>query len=132
MTLVHAYAQVIREVPEEKASAFVPRLLAFMKHRGHLSLLPQVLRILEREPARSSIPTVVVARESDARKFSSGIREALTKLGLPREAGAEEKAHRTLIDPRLVGGYSVRANSRIIDRSFRSALVSLYERAIRN
>ncbi len=124
MSLANAYAQVIREIPEGKASAFVPRLFAFMKSRGHLSLLPQVLRILERQPADASVPMVVVAKESDVKKFSSAIRETLAKLA------PEEKTHRTIVDPRAVGGYSVRAGSRTIDRSFRSALVSLYRRSI--
>lgn len=121
MNLANAYADVIRSVPEKDAKAYVPKLMAFMKSRGHLSILPEVVRILERSGERSDRAVVTVAKQPDEAKFSRQIREALAALG----AGE----HRVHVDPRSVGGWSVRAGSKLVDRSFRTSLVSLYKKA---
>lgn len=124
MSLAHAYASVIQEAEQKgEGAAFVKNLLALMKSRGHLSLLAQIFRIIEREPENTKAPVVVLAKEEDAKKYSKMIRDDLATLNA--------RDHRTVLNPRSVGGYSVRAGSKIIDKSFRSALVSLYQRAIR-
>ncbi len=113
MSLANAYAKVIRAVPEKDASAFVPGLVAFMQSRGHRSLLPQIVKILEREPASTDEPVAVIAKEADAKKFA-------TQIG-----GA-----RIVVDPRAVGGYTLRTGSQLIDKSFRSALISIYQKTV--
>ena len=113
MSLANAYAKVLRDVPEKDVPAYLPRVLAFRKERGHLSLLSQVVRILEREPSDAGEAVAVIANESDAKKYAQEI------------GGA-----RVVIDPRIVGGYTLRANSRLVDRSFRSALISIYRKAV--
>ena len=122
MGLANAYAAVIREAEEGKdTSDFSKKLIAFMKNRGHLSLLPQVLRILAREKADLHTPVITVAKESDAKKFAKPIREILSQLGV------QEVESTVIVDSRAVGGYAVRANSRLVDKTFRSALISLYQ-----
>jgi len=113
MSLANAYARVLRDVPERDVSAYLKKLMAFMKSRGHLSLLPQVVRILEREPSGGNEPVAVVAKESDAKKFAKEI------------AGA-----RVVVDPRAVGGYTLRTGSTLIDKSFRSALIAIYQKTV--
>lgn len=122
MSLARAYAAVIADAEEKKGTAdFVKKLVALMKARGHLSLLPQIVRILDREQRDANVPVVTVAKEADAKKFAKPIHDALSKLG------AETKQHELFLDPQAVGGYTVRAGSRLIDKTFRSALISLYQ-----
>ena len=122
MALADTYATIIRGVPQEKVSGYLPRLLAFMKARGHLSLLPTIVRILEREPNDTKV-TVVVAREHDAKKFAQSISESLKLLG------TEEKPLIS-VDPHIVGGHIVRTGSHVVDKSFRNALVQLYRKVV--
>jgi len=125
MALADTYARVIRDTKREDRSAdFLASLLGFMKAKGHMSLLPSVVRILEREPERADV-SVTVAREKDAKRFARSIEDSLKLLGTEEEPAVS-------IDPRIVGGYAVRAGSRVLDRSFRSALVTLYRRATRH
>ncbi|MDE2079532.1 MAG: F0F1 ATP synthase subunit delta [Patescibacteria group bacterium] len=119
MSLASHYATVLSE------GADVDKTLAYMRKRGHISLLAQVVRILKRQPALSDMPEVLVAKEHDSKTHEAAIRDALTKLG-----AAERKA-RVVVDPRAVGGYRVRAGGKTIDRTFRSALVSFYQKATR-
>lgn len=120
MNLSHAYAQVLRE---NGAPEFVKKLVAFMKSRGHMSLLPEITRILTRDPKRKGA-VVMLADDKDGKKYSAKIRAALKDIN---EDDAE-----TVVDPKMVGGYTVLGRSKVIDKSFRSALVSIYQKTIRN
>lgn len=51
MSLAHHYATVLKELE-------LKDVLAYMKKRGHLSLLPQVVNILEREKTRPESVTI--------------------------------------------------------------------------
>jgi len=119
MSLASNYAALLSK------GADVEKTLAYMKHRGHLSLVSQIVRILKREPAEANAATVLLAKESDGKKYSAAIREALAKLG------ADAARARTVIDERVVGGYQVRAGGKTLDHTFRSALVSIYQNATR-
>jgi len=126
MSLAHAYAATIQSSAKKASGkAFADKLIAFMRARGHLSLLPEIVRILEREPALADVPVVTVATKESLRTLAREIKEALAALG------KEDEAPREVIDPRAVGGYSVRAGSKIVDASFRSALVNIYQNTIR-
>lgn len=124
MSLAHAYAATIRD-SGKPPKAFADQLIAFMRARGHLSLLPEIVRILEREPAVEGVPVVTVATKASLETLSREIKDALAALDKKGEEVRE------VIDPRAVGGYSVRAGSKIIDASYRAALVSLYQNTIR-
>jgi F0F1-type ATP synthase delta subunit len=124
MSLATAYARVIQDRDtDHEAGHFVQKLLSLMRARGHLSLLSEIVRILERERVDSGA-VVTVAHDASLKDFSREIKAALLELG-------EDKKHQTLVDPRAVGGYSVRANSKIIDNTYRTALVELYQSTIR-
>lgn len=125
MSLAHAYAEVIQAEEERGPSAgFSDKLFAFMKSRGHISLIPHIARILDRLPSRRRV-IVTLTDENAEQKFSSEITQALVSL----HAGDMNKE--IVIDPRIVGGFSVRAGNGIVDRTFRTALVSLYQNTIR-
>lgn len=126
MSLAHAYAQVIREQEGgSSTSGFADKLVSLMRYRGHLSLLPLIVRILEREPVNSAMPVITTASEKAQKEFASAIEKDLTTLGGTLRGSTH------VVDPRSVGGYSVRVGSRTIDRSFRTALVSLYQNTTR-
>lgn len=126
MSLVHAYAKVIQEAESRNESrSFFDTLIAFMKDRGHLSLLREIVRVLEREP-REPQATITLARESDVSKLKNTFAKDLAHLHV-------EKGESVIsIDPDMVGGYRVKAGNTLVDRSFRSALVSIYQRTTHN
>lgn len=124
MSLANAYASVINETPQELQNAdFALKLLAFMRARGHMSLLSEIVQILENKPKEADA-VVTVAHGADLKEFASEIKSALSTLG------ADAKTHRTIVDARAVGGYSVRAGSQIIDNTFRTALVDIYQKTV--
>lgn len=124
MSLANTYAKVIQEAEgKPNAKAFGDSLLAYMKAKGHVALLPQILSILSRAP-ESDVAIVKVRDAEDAKKYKKEIDATLSELGA-------QGSHRTVLEPRLVGGYSVRAGGKLVDKSFRSALVTLYQSVIR-
>jgi len=125
MSLAHAYAKVIQEAElKGDTRAFFNTLIAFMKERGHLSLLREVVRVLEREP-RQPKAVVTVARESDIAKLKDRLAGHLADLGVGK---GEEVVS---VDPDMVGGYRITSGNTLIERSFRSALVSIYQNTTR-
>ncbi len=124
MSLANAYAKTLLDAGKTSDSKdFVEKTLAFMKAKGHLSLLPQIVKIIEQTPENANVATVVVAKESDGQKFKSRIDASLKTLGAIKR--------QTLVDARIVGGYSIRFGSHSIDNSFRNTLVSLYKESTR-
>lgn len=118
MSLSHAYAAVIREAEENNlGKPFAEKLLRYMKAKGHLSLLSQIVKVSARA-SKKGIATVTVAKRHDVEKHKTAISAALKSLSVDDHLVTE--------DERMVGGYMVRAKGKIIDNSFRSALVSLY------
>ena len=120
MSLSHAYAQVVKD--EGEKAGFLKKFVEYLAMRGHTSLLPEIVRILGRD-TRAKGAEVYLARESDHSKFKSEIRDALSALG--------EKDAATVIDANMVGGFIVRAKSKVVDSSYRSALISIYQNAIK-
>ena len=115
MHLVQYYVKLLQELD-------VRKVLSYMKVRGHLSLLPSIVRVLEREPKKVAF-SVTVAHEADLHKFARSINEAGKILGV------SEKPTLSL-DPKIVGGYIAHAGSRVMDKSFRNALVTLYRKTV--
>ena len=100
MNLAQRYARVAALVDTDQ-------LIAYLKHRGHLSLLPKIVRALQR--MRTSVEVVTVAREHDATHL---------KKKFPGAA--------IVVDPKIVGGYIARSGTTITDASYRRSLVQLY------
>ncbi len=117
--LIRRYTELLLSV--NATEAFVKQFIAYLTKRGHLSLLPHIVKRLERARARTP-GQVVLAREKDAVTFAQSIAAALTTLGV------DKGAYTVKVDDRAVGGYSVRAKGTLIDRTYRSALVQLYHK----
>lgn len=100
MSLAQNYATLLNDIAPA-------RVVDYMKSRGHVSLLPQVVRILERKQESNHV--VTVARKEDA----------------PHTPGAT-----VVVDPRIVGGTITRKNNTLTDASYRRALVNIYKKAI--
>jgi F0F1-type ATP synthase delta subunit len=119
-TLINRYASLILSaIYNDADSAFVTKLVAYMKQRGHTGLLSAVLRRVERlYVPRGAV--VTVARADDASKYAPAIASQLVGLG--------SSADYTIgVDDRMVGGYMVRAGGKLVDTSYRTALVTLYK-----
>lgn len=56
MSLAQHYARVFKELDTKQ-------VVAYMKKRGHLSLLPQIVRILEREQVRPESVTITAKED---------------------------------------------------------------------
>lgn len=105
MNLVGRYVSVAAAVDTKK-------FVSYLKKRGHLSLLPRIVRALERSHTQGRV--VLVASQ-----------DAVT--------GAHKKFPdaSVVVDPKVVGGYIVRDGSTVTDASYRNALVQLYHNTIR-
>lgn len=93
-----------------------------LRAHGHSALLPGILRAALREIEESkegTLPRVTVAKTGTEQSFKTKIAEALAEL----RAGDEFITH---VDETIVGGFIAEHNHTIIDRSYKSALVSLY------
>ena len=119
--LINRYANLILSAIRSGADAeFVPQMVRYMKMRGHATLLPAVLRKVERMNVVKGAQ-VTVARAEDAAQYARAIAAQLVGLG----AGTE---YTIAVDDRMVGGYTVRAKGKLVDKSYRSALVTLYQK----
>jgi len=125
MKLAHAYARLIQEASDNEAGAkFADKLLSYMKSRGHLSLLPSVINILRRMPVKDEA-VVIVKDDKDLTRYKAEIKAFLAGAG-------HDGKPRIALDPRIVGGYSARVKGKLLDKSFRSALVHLYQKTVRS
>ncbi len=115
-TLVSDYSALLKGT-----SIQADALLAYMKKRGHLSLLTQIIKELERAPVKKDA-VVKVAAAHDAERYAKQIASHLS-------------AHNTNdyaveVDEKIVGGYEVSVGETLYDNTFRSALVSIYKNAV--
>lgn len=106
MTLAHNYALALKDMD-------VGKVVAYMKERGHVSLLPRVVRIMERN-ARSG-DALTVAKQEDV----AGARKRFSEADVS-------------VDPRIVGGFLLRRKGRVIDATYRKALVNIYKAVTRS
>ena len=125
MSLPMRYAKVIASLAKEGVGADgAHKVVAYMKNRGHLSYLPQALRMAETDTARASLVTVTVAKAEDATRYAEQIAAALKELGVG------DSAYSIVVDDKIVGGSLVTGRGRVIDNSHRTRLVSIYQSVI--
>ncbi len=105
-------------MPED---TLVRGLIETLRSRGHLRLVPGILRLLEADRASEREETLLtLARTGDRERLAKDIAKAATELGV----SAEVAAVRT--DETLVGGFTLSSGNRLLDRSYKRALVDLY------
>ncbi len=121
-SLINRYSALITNALRNGAPKdFVQKLVIYMKAHGHLSILPAVVRRVERTGAAAPAALVTVANATDAAALAPKIASALSTLGV-------EGDYALSVDQNIVGGYSVVARHKVIDQTYRKALVDLYQR----
>lgn len=116
MSIAKQYAAVLKESTEEGVA---DRVIARMKKKGHLSLLPEVVRILEREDVDDQT-LVFIAKEADKNRVGEAV----------QAVGGDESRTKVKVDPKIVGGYVARNKGTLRDSSIRKSLVTIYQRAV--
>lgn len=92
-----------------------------MNARGHIRLLPSVLRtvVRERTASRAQRTVVRVANQAAYEAQQQDITTALAAL-------AAHETPTVVTDDSLIGGYQVEANYQRVDSSYKQLLTSLY------
>lgn len=121
--LIRRYTTVLqRAIQSGSGEEFAKKFVAYLAQRKHLGLLPAILARVTKQGVQGHGAIVTVARAEDAKKFASAIASELSSLN--SDAGT----YTVKVDDRAVGGYAVRGKGRLVDRTYRSALVSLYQK----
>ena len=110
--LITTYAQLMLAYAPEKVRAS-------MEKRGHGKLWKRTLRkalLLAGKSTARTEPVVTLARESDKQKHAENI---------AKSGGAEA---RVAIDASIVGGFILQKGFSRIDRSYKTALHTLYKK----
>ncbi len=96
---------------------------ALLKKRGHERLWSQVLRasyrVLEAKLKQQSVQVKVASSVS---YDQATLRRVLDTLG------ATADAYETTIDQTLIGGFTARFHGKLIDQSYKRALLNLYRK----
>jgi len=103
MSLAQNYATLLKEVPVEN-------VIEYMKKKGHLPLLPRVMRALL--SAKDERAVVAAVDDTSVAALTTRFPDA-----------------RFVIDSRIVGGYLMRRGAQVIDATYRRALVTMYKAA---
>ena len=118
------YAKALARLLEKGASEdmLVKNLVAHLRERGRMKLLPGIVRELETLKARSATTgaTLEVAKKEDAAKA----------LEAAKHEGIEAKE--AIVNPSLLRGWRARVGGKLVDRSGKRALIDLYARIVRN
>lgn len=113
MSLASYYAHLLHS---NGTASYAGKVVTYMKKKGHVSLLPQVARILARLPHKEE-GTLTVARKGDVKKFQSRV----------EQVGGKSDGVRVVVDPSIVGGYIAQKGATLLDASYRRALVAIYQ-----
>lgn len=99
-----------------EASSAVESLIAFLKRKGALRLLPRVLYAYERIMAQAvqKKTTLIVAHEDEA------------STAFASHPSLSKNDTRIVVDTTLIGGYIVRTSDTRHDASHKGALLKLY------
>lgn len=123
MNIADAYAQGLHRAVQNGTAAgtATDALVALLKHDGKLALLPSIKRAYERllYKATQSGPTLTLAHAHDESSAKKSIGDAAHTATVT-------------IDKTLIGGFVFRTDATQIDRSYKSALLSMYRSMTRN
>ena len=117
----HSYAQALFALLQkgEKPKAAVTKIHAALEKSGRASLMPSIGRAFERLAQREALKrasVLVVARKQDEGRAR-------------RESGAKDAELR--IDETIIGGWKLFDKGQMRDESWKSALLSIYNAAVR-
>lgn len=95
---------------------------------GRAKLIPRIARVFariaEREMRRRRV-VLSVARANDETRAKKAVRELLKEFSGGKDAEIE-------LDESLIGGWRLEGSGLLVDESFKKALLSIYNRAIRS
>lgn len=120
--LVDTYAQILVDVGTTDAD--FARVRDVLIARGHGRLWKRVLREAERRIKRIAVraqPTLVVARAELATAPTPALMRAQEEL-------AAGESPRVVVDPHITGGFILKKGFIRLDRSYKTALIKLYQR----
>lgn len=126
--LAHNYALALYELTKDttaKPAVVVSDLVKLLKHKGHVKLLPDILREFEKviDSARDEATMVLTcAKKSDLAKYKNKLKEHFGHSG-----GSFTKEE---VDDTLIGGYVIRSGDTILDGSYKRKLLLLYRSAL--
>jgi len=127
------YAEALFLATCTKSDVELDRIAAqfrsLLEKRGHLALLPAVVRELEKLfSQRNNVTELVirVAKLTDTESLRDTIEADIRTLN------ATEFPRRILVDETLIGGYETRAHGQRIDRTYKRSLLTLYTNLITN
>lgn len=118
--LAEHYAQALIELGEKAHSE---RLILVLKKKGHLALLPSIVREygkLSERQGRQEEGELVVARKEDIDELKTYIKEYAAHLETGFPSG------RIVENPALIGGFVLRKGEHEVDASYRTRLLNLY------
>jgi F0F1-type ATP synthase delta subunit len=107
----------------ENVDEVLVRTEALLTQKGHTRLWPAVLRgvVVELEKrVVDETPEVTVAKEGGVDKAK--LAEVLAALKVQTETV------KTVVDPSLIGGFTVQYRDTVIDKSYKRALLDIYRK----
>jgi len=107
----------------ENVDEVLVRTEALLTQKGHTRLWPAVLRgvVVELEKrVVDETPEVTVAKEGSVDKAK--LAEVLAALKVQTETV------KTVVDPSLIGGFTVQYRDTVIDKSYKRALLDIYRK----
>lgn len=106
----------------------VHAMFARLEKDGRALLMPRVgrafVRIAERESRKRDL-VLTVAREADISAAKKEVNGYIESLGISSED------LKTQVDDTLIGGWRLEGNERLVDASYKSRLLDLYNRVTR-
>lgn len=111
-------AQQYADAAVEAGPGAASRLIALLRERGLLPILPAVVRAIEERERRQTEQFVV----SSPQRLAPSLKKELLKL-VPKHAELLEK-----IDPALIGGVRLRLQDDLYDASVRGSLERLRDK----
>lgn len=122
-----SYSQAVLELMQSGTSfdAALVSLRQLLEKKGHSKLLGAILKdMLAQLQTKNTalLATVTVARAGDEAVLQSQIAAALAALVVP--SGTQSV---TIVDPTIIGGFSVTYDHAEYDQTYKRTLKSLYE-----
>lgn len=130
MTPAQNYAQALRDLIRDtdvsKHEGISDTFIAVLKKKGHISLLPTILKEFEKYRMRdldTKRVILTVAKSEDAEKYKSEASKYVATLDNEEHIGVK-------VDKRLIGGFKLESGDMVVDGSYKRRLLNLYREII--
>jgi len=130
MELSQKYAQALYELtkdkPKEEQESIFADFIKVLGEKGHSKLLPGILKNFERlvSEGESSYINFIVADEKAKDIYKSELKNYKDHL-------KQNLKVKIWLDKNIIGGFIIRTKDLIIDKSYKTALINLYNKAIK-